>query len=66
MAPLARNAATVVLLGEGITAEAVVELQAAGCQIVDLRKDLLALAPLLAPRTAVSLAALPFPEVPHA
>ncbi len=65
-APEARNAATVVLLGDGITAEAVVELQAAGCQIVDLRKDLLALAPLLAPRTAVSLAALPFPEVPHA
>ncbi|MCX7854243.1 MAG: hypothetical protein N2383_15855, partial [Caldilineales bacterium] len=40
----AAQAATVVLVGNGIAETTVASLQAAGCQIVDLRRDLLALA----------------------
>lgn len=40
----AAQATTVVLVGDGITDATVASLQAAGCQIVDLRRSLLALA----------------------
>ncbi len=62
----AQQAATVVLLGDGISDEAVAGLQAAGSQLIDLRKDLLALAPVLVSRGAATPAAMPFQEVPHA
>ena len=62
----AQQAATVILLGDGISDEAVAGLQAAGSQLIDLRKDLLALAPVLVSRGAATPAAMPFQEVPHA
>jgi hypothetical protein len=62
----AQQATTVVLLGDGISDEAVAGLQATGSQLIDLRKDLLALAPVLTSRGAVTPAAMPLGEVPHA
>lgn len=44
------QAETVVVLGDGVSEETVAALQTAGCQIVDMRHDLLALAGLLAPQ----------------
>lgn len=61
----AQQAATVVLLGDGVSDEAVAGLVASGSQLIDLRKDLLALAPVLASRGAATPAAVPFQEVPH-
>jgi hypothetical protein len=45
----AAQATTVVVIGDGIADATVASLQAAGCQIVDLRRDLLALAATFAP-----------------